>query len=87
MILDCFTSQSSSGNLVTLQPDRFTGLSSTDCQLKCQENEECEYFLIIQNICYLKKESAINGIKENSNAVWGPKYCTGIPWHLTILVQ
>ena len=87
MLSDCFSSQSSSGNLVSIQPDRFTGLSSNECQVKCQENAQCEYFMIIQSICYLKTESAIHGIKENSNAVWGPKYCAGISWDVIILIQ
>ena len=78
MILDCFTKQSASGNLVKTKPDRFPGLSATDCQVKCQEHDECEYFMLIQNVCYLKKASAINGIKENSHSLWGPKFCTGI---------
>ena len=73
-ILDCFTKQSASGNNL---PDRFTGLSPNDCQTKCQELDECAYFMLIQNTCYMKKQSAIHGIKDNNNAVWGPKFCEG----------
>ena len=34
--------------------------------------------MIFNEYCYLKRRSAINDIKENNNAIWGPKYCTGI---------
>ena len=76
--LYCFSKHSAGGNLVGIKPDRFNGLSSIECQEKCQVNVECKYFMFIQNVCYLKKADAVHDIKPNSNSVWGPKYCHGI---------
>ena len=76
IFLDCFTRQSARRNLVS-KPNRFVTNTPNECQLKCQENSECQYFMLMKTDCYLKRATAINGIKPNKDAIWGPKYCKG----------
>ena len=55
------------------KPDRFVTNTAKECQKKCQESPQCQYFMLMRTDCFLKRASAIKGIKPNKDAIWGPK--------------
>ena len=52
-----------------------------ECQRKCQQNAECQYFVLHLKGrwkgCWMKKAGAKKTVKTNKNAIFGPKYCEG----------
>ena len=50
-----------------------------ECQIKCQENVDCQYFVVHLKGrwkgCLLKTSGAKQTVKANKNAIFGPKYC------------
>ena len=72
--------------VLDISPNSLHGRNSaTDCQKKCQENKECNFWTWgmanhpqgeVQRICYLKKFKDI--VMENKFTISGPKTCKGI---------
>ena len=50
-----------------------------ECQVKCQENSDCHYFVLYLKGrwkgCLLKTSGAKQTIKPHKHAIFGPKYC------------
>ena len=60
-------------------PHTFKVDTVEQCQLKCQERAECEYFQFHNGdfSCYLKIATADSAAKPNNCCTFGPKYCKG----------
>ena len=84
----CFNENTSAtGNNVSGKHRFKTIHSPEECQVRCVKNDECAYFVVftkgIWKGCWLKTEAAKRTVKTAKNAIFGPKYCTGmfIPDH------
>ena len=59
----------------------FAGINTPeDCQIKCTENPECNWFTWLGSNCWLfeKKGSTKNYDGGRNNGATGPKRCSGI---------
>ena len=74
-ISDCFSNQASKKRYIS-KPYHFKLATAKECQLKCQERQECQYFQLSNGVdCYLKNTNAVKVAKPNKCCIFGPKYC------------
>ena len=83
-ISGCFyTETGAKDNHVTQGEKHFKDIETLDeCQKKCQENDECKYFVLRTKHhkgCWLKTAGAKQTITKNTNDIFGPKFCPGTP--------
>ena len=50
-------------------------MSEYHCQAKCQENEECAYFIYIKSKFECKLTNAHASPIDRKGQMFGPKYC------------
>ena len=78
IISGCFSKQSARRRYVS-KPYLFEVATAKECQIKCQQRVECEYFQLVGGSnCYLKKASAASVAKPNNCCIFGPKYCNPV---------
>ena len=49
--------------------------SQYNCQMLCQQNNDCKYWGLIGKNCYLKSGKNEAGKTQHQSAANGPKYC------------
>ena len=73
----CFSKMNAKKQYVPA-PYHFEVDTAEQCQVKCQERAECEYFQLNDGShCYLKKGTAGSAAEPNDCCTFGPKYCKG----------
>ena len=63
------------GNDLPNMPTTIFAKSAFDCQMLCQQNNDCKYWGLIGKDCHLKSGKNAAGKTLKANAANGPKYC------------
>ena len=57
-------------------------INPNECQTKCQDNTECEFFLVLLtgewSGCWLKTAPDNDNKRPREDAILGPKFCEGM---------
>ena len=84
---DCFKEQHAKKSYIRTKPNSYLVNDAYECQMKCQERDECKYFehkrkwYGNEKNCWLKEEDAKKKAKYNKDFLIGPKYCHGMTFY------
>ncbi len=61
-----------------VEEDRYTNIASPDqCREACKRYDNCKFWTMYSDICYLKSEKALENRRNQSYAVSGTNQCPG----------